>query len=257
MTMATITANLPDNQNNDALIAYQFLDYNKNETIKENILMVDEIFQNIKDIRSLHSQKKTLNQTKRFLLHRSLQKRHANRGTREDADDICKPVTDNRREWQDRRDLLKMAVPLIGDYIKAQEEYLQNAVKNITDYVGDITKELLSTKMEYSLNLACKQVQYQPPVTCLTSKKKHEKLRMRNEEAEKILHKCEQLKEALKALEPVSRKTKFKKRFESRRDAMKYFLSTRKSDSDLDFDISTRGEFIVEELRNDLNSQYW
>ena len=71
----------PENQNDDG-IAYQFLDYNKSETIKENVLMVDEIFQNLKEIRSLHSQKKTLNRARRVIFNRYLQKHHANRQTR-------------------------------------------------------------------------------------------------------------------------------------------------------------------------------
>ena len=117
--------------------------------------------------------------------------------------------------------------------------------------------------MDYSLDLAHKQARYYPPIKCFPSKKKREELRMRSEQAEEILQKCEELKKGLEDLKLLTQNERvWVPPFQNRKERQDYLRSLRSCymDSDLDLDfMMTEHDFEIREptRSHELNSQYW
>ena len=114
-----------------------FLEYSKCEVMKENVAITDQIFQDLKDMRKLQLQKRNLTRERFDILENSHPRRFQLFQDRLDIDLSFKPQLDQRLTWERRKDLIEQVVFKVGQFIKAQEDYVNTAVDTVQRYIGD------------------------------------------------------------------------------------------------------------------------
>jgi len=167
-----------------------FLEYKQCEVTKENVKITDQIYEELKEIRSLQKKKQALTRERYELLDQSQPLRWNMMQDRVKMKTICEKSLKERECWERRKKLMESLVGNVGAVVTTKEAYINTALDVTQRYMGDHLRRLLNTKMEYILQLARSLSKETDSMNIFTKKKVREK---RMEQANEMVKNCEKL----------------------------------------------------------------